>query len=138
MTNVEQFIRKIFMFNNYFIIFMLCKDNDVFLVYLVFNFEILNAKTIENNIVLFWFKEKIEIDDHLIYLTSYTCLIDYDVSRIVRANITTQDRFALWLATFNKNDDIRMLREFLESIFVSMSIVDVFKKRYILQGDVDV
>ena len=138
MTNVEQFIRKIFMFNNYFIIFMLCKDNDVFLVYLVFNFEILNAKTIENDIVLFWFKEKIEIDDHLIYLTSYTCLIDYDVSRIFRANITTQDRFALWLATFNKNDNIRMLCKSLKSIFVSISTIDVFKKKHILQNDVDI
>ena len=41
------------MLNNYFIIFMLRKDNDVFLVYLIFDFEILNAKTIKNDIVLF-------------------------------------------------------------------------------------
>ncbi len=42
-----------FMFNNYFITFMLRKDNDVFLIYLIFDFEILNAKTIKNNIALF-------------------------------------------------------------------------------------
>ncbi len=41
------------MLNNYFIIFMLHKDNDVSFIYLVFNFEILNAKAIENDIVLF-------------------------------------------------------------------------------------
>ncbi len=53
MTNVEQLIREMFMFNNYFIIFMLRKDNDVSLVYLVLNFEILNAKAIENDVALF-------------------------------------------------------------------------------------
>jgi len=41
------------MFNNYFIIFMLRKGNDVSLVYLIFDFEILNAKTIENDVALF-------------------------------------------------------------------------------------
>jgi len=53
MANVEQLIREMFMFDNYFIIFMLRKDNDVSLIYLIFNLEILNAKTIENNVVLF-------------------------------------------------------------------------------------
>ncbi len=53
MTNVEQLIREIFMLNSYFIIFMLRKDNDVFLVYLVFDFEILNAKIIKNDVALF-------------------------------------------------------------------------------------
>ena len=32
---------------------MLRKDNDLSLVYLVFNLEILNAKTIENDVALF-------------------------------------------------------------------------------------
>ncbi len=89
MTNVEQLIRKMFMLNNYFIIFMLRKDNDIFLVYLVLNFKILNAKIIENDVALFSSKEEIKIDDHLIYLASYMCLINYDVSRVVRVNITT-------------------------------------------------
>ncbi len=53
MTNVEQLIRKMFILNNYFIIFMLRKDNDVFFVYLVFSFEILSAKTIKNDVALF-------------------------------------------------------------------------------------
>jgi len=53
MANVEQLIREMFMLNNYFTIFMLRKGNGVSLVYLVFNFEILSAKTIENNVVLF-------------------------------------------------------------------------------------
>ncbi len=53
MTNVEQLIREMFMLNNYFIIFMLRKDNNVSLVYLIFDFEILNAKTIENDVALF-------------------------------------------------------------------------------------
>jgi hypothetical protein len=53
MTNVEQLIREMFILNSYFIIFMLRKDNDVSLVYLVFNLEILNAKIIENNVALF-------------------------------------------------------------------------------------
>ncbi len=126
------------MLDNYFIIFMFRKDNDVSLAYLISSLEILNAKIVENDVALFWSKEEIEIDNHFIYLTNYTCLIDYDVSCIVRANITTQDRFALWLVTFNKNDDLRMSRESLESIFVFMSTIDVFKKRYILQDDVDV
>jgi len=138
MIDVEQLIRKMFMLNNYFIIFMLRKDNDVSLVYLIFDFEILNAKIVENDVALFWSKEKIEIDDYLIYLTSYTYLIDYDVNCIVRVNITTQNCFVLWLATFNKNDNIRMSHESLESIFVSMSTINVFKKRYILQDNVDV
>ncbi len=41
------------MFNNYFIIFMLRKDNNVSFVYLIFDFEILNAKLIKNNVALF-------------------------------------------------------------------------------------
>ncbi len=41
------------MLNSYFIIFVLCKDNNVFFAYLVFNFKILNAKIIKNNIALF-------------------------------------------------------------------------------------
>ncbi len=41
------------MLNSYFIIFMLRKDNNVFFVYLVFDFETLNAKIIKNNIALF-------------------------------------------------------------------------------------
>ena len=53
MANVEQLIREMFMFNNYFIIFMLRKGNDVFLVYLIFDFEISNAKAIENDVALF-------------------------------------------------------------------------------------
>ena len=32
---------------------MLRKDNDVFLIYLVFSFEIFNAKIIENDVALF-------------------------------------------------------------------------------------
>jgi len=32
---------------------MLCKDNNVFLVYLVFDFEILNEKIVKNNVALF-------------------------------------------------------------------------------------
>jgi len=94
-----------------------------------FGLEIPSAKAIENDVALFWSKEEIEIDDHLIYLASYTCLIDYDVGRVVRANITTRDRFALWLATFDKNNDIRMSREPLGSISMSMGIVNVFKKK---------
>ncbi len=129
MIDVEQLIRKMFILNSYFIIFMLRKDNDVSFVYLIFDLEILNAKIVENDVALFWSKEEIKIDDHLIYLTSYTCLIDYDVNRIVRANITTQNCFVLWLATFNKNDDIRMSRESLKSIFVSISTINVFKKK---------
>ncbi len=42
-----------FILNSYFIIFMLRKNNNVFFVYLIFNFKILSAKTIENNIALF-------------------------------------------------------------------------------------
>ncbi len=95
MIDVEQLICEMFMLNNYFIIFMLRKGNDVSFAYLVLNFEILNAKAIENDVALFWSKEEIEIDDYLIYLTSYTCFIDYNVNRVVRANITTQDRFVL-------------------------------------------
>ncbi len=53
MIDVKQLIRKMFIFNNYFIIFMLRKDNDISLVYLISNFEILNAKIIENDVVLF-------------------------------------------------------------------------------------
>ncbi len=53
MIDVEQLIRKMFMLNNYFIIFMLRKDNDVSLVYLIFDFEILNAKIVENDVALF-------------------------------------------------------------------------------------
>ncbi len=53
MTNVEQLICEMFMFDNYFIIFILRKDNDVSLVYLVFDLEILNAKIVENNVALF-------------------------------------------------------------------------------------
>jgi len=53
MTNVEQLIREIFMFNSYFIIFMLRKGNDVSLVCLIFDLEIINAKTIENDVALF-------------------------------------------------------------------------------------
>ncbi len=41
------------MLNNYLVIFILRKDNNVSLVYLVFNFEISSAKIIENNIALF-------------------------------------------------------------------------------------
>ncbi len=41
------------MLNSYFIIFMFYKDNNVFLVYLISNLEILNAKIVENNIALF-------------------------------------------------------------------------------------
>ncbi len=127
-----------FMFNNYFIIFMLRKGNNVSLVYLIFSFEISNAKIVENDVALFWFKEKIKIDNHFIYLINYTCLIDYDVNCIIRVNIIIQDCFVLWLATFNKNDNIRMLPESLELIFVSISIIDVFKKRYILQDNINV
>ncbi len=53
MTNVEQLICEMFIFDNYFIIFMLRKSNDVFFAYLIFNFKILNAKIIENEIALF-------------------------------------------------------------------------------------
>jgi len=137
MTNVEQLIREMSMLDSYLTIFMLRKGNDVSLVCLILGLEIPSAKAVENEVALFWSKEEVEVDDHLIYLTSYTCLIDYDVGHVVRANITTRDRFALWLATFNKNDDIRMSREPLGPASVLMGIVDVFKKRYILQGDVD-
>ena len=41
------------MLNSYFIIFILCKDNNISLAYLVFNLEILSAKAIKNNIALF-------------------------------------------------------------------------------------
>ncbi len=41
------------MLNSYFIIFMLRKSNNVFLVYLNFDFEISNAKIVENKIALF-------------------------------------------------------------------------------------
>jgi len=41
------------MLNSYLIIFMLCKDNNVSIAYLISNLEILSAKTIENNIALF-------------------------------------------------------------------------------------
>jgi len=41
------------MFNNYLIIFIFCKDNNVSIVYLIPSFEILSAKTIKNNIALF-------------------------------------------------------------------------------------
>ncbi len=41
------------MFNSYFIIFMLRKDNNISLVYLISNLEILSAKIVKNNIVLF-------------------------------------------------------------------------------------
>ncbi len=41
------------MFNSYFIIFMLRKDNNISLVYLISNLEILSAKIVKNNIALF-------------------------------------------------------------------------------------
>jgi hypothetical protein len=95
MTNVEQLICEMFIFDNYSIIFMHRKSNDVFFAYLIFNFKILNAKIIENEIALFQFIEKIKINNYLIYLISYLCFIDYDVNCVVRVNIITQDRFAL-------------------------------------------
>ncbi len=53
MTNVEQLICEIFILDSYFIIFMLRKDNDVSLIYLISSLEILSAKIIENDVVLF-------------------------------------------------------------------------------------
>ena len=53
MIDVEQLIRKMFILNSYFIIFMLRKDNDVSFVYLIFDLEILNAKIVENDVALF-------------------------------------------------------------------------------------
>jgi len=41
------------MLNNYFVIFILRKNNNIFFVYLVSNFEILRAKIAKNNIALF-------------------------------------------------------------------------------------
>jgi len=41
------------MLDNYFIIFMFRKDNDVSLAYLISSLEILNAKIVENDVALF-------------------------------------------------------------------------------------
>ncbi len=42
-----------FMFNNYFIIIMFRKDNDISFIYLIFKKKILSAKIIEINVALF-------------------------------------------------------------------------------------
>jgi len=41
------------MLNSYLIIFMFCKNNNIFFAYLIFDLEILSAKIVKNNIALF-------------------------------------------------------------------------------------
>jgi len=51
--DVEQLICKIFILNSYFIIVMLCKDNNISFAYLIFDKKILSAKAIKIDVALF-------------------------------------------------------------------------------------